>query len=112
MPTAITEITSKVQEQLLDALRAGQDAVVDTVTSVAGTVERVLPEPAKGTLAFNLPLATEAADQAFGFAEKVLDAQHRFVTRVLSALTPEDGTAASKPAPKAAAKTSTANAAA
>ena len=111
MPTAITEITSKVQEQVLDALRAGQDAVVDTVTTVAGTVERVIPEPAKGTLASNLPLATEAADQAFGFAGKVLDAQHNFVTRVLSALTPENGTAAAKPAPKAAPKAGTGNAA-
>jgi hypothetical protein len=101
MPTALTEITSKVQDQVLDALRAGQDAVVDTVTSVAGTVERVIPEPAKGTLAFNLPLASEAADQAFSFAGKVLDAQHNFVTRVLSALTPDNGAPAAKPAPKA-----------
>lgn len=101
MPTAISEITTKVQDQLLEALRAGQDAVVDTVTSVAGTVERVLPEPAKGTLAFNLPLATEAADQAFGFAEKVLDAQHKFVSRVLSAVTPQDGNTTPKPAAKA-----------
>ena len=112
MPTAITEITSKVQEQLLEALRAGQDAVVDTVTSVAGTVERVIPEQAKGTLAFNLPLASEAADQAFGFAEKVLDAQHQFVSRVLSAVTPNTAATATKPAPKAAAKTTTPNAAA
>jgi hypothetical protein len=101
MPTAISEITTKVQDQLLEALRAGQDAVVDTVTSVAGTVERVLPEPAKGTLAFNLPLASEAADQAFGFAEKVLDAQHKFVSRVLSDVTPQDGNPAPKPAAKA-----------
>ena len=103
MPTAISELTTKVQDQVLEALRAGQDAVVDTVTSVAGTVERVLPEPAKGTLASNLPLATEAADQAFGFAGKVLDAQHKFVTRVLSAVTPKNGTPAPKPTPKAAA---------
>ena len=107
MPTAISELTTKVQDQVLEVLRAGQDAVVDTVTSVAGTVERVLPEPAKGTLSFNLPLASEAANQAFGFAEKVLDAQHKFVTRVLSAVTPKDGTAAPKPAPKAAPKPST-----
>ena len=108
MPTAITEITAKVQDQLLEALRAGQDAVVDTVTSVAGTVERVLPEPAKGTLAYNLPLATEAADQAFGFAGKVLEAQHNFVSRVLSAVTPAGEDAAPKSAPKATTKSTTA----
>lgn len=107
MPTPITEITNRVQDQLLEALRAGQDAVVDTVTTVAGTVERVLPEQAKGTLAVNLPLATEAADQAFGFAGKVLEAQHKFVSRVLSAVTPADQ-AAPKAAPKATAKTNAA----
>ncbi|HET6810114.1 MAG TPA: hypothetical protein VFH50_03820 [Acidimicrobiales bacterium] len=111
MPTALTDITTKVQEQVLEALRAGQDAVVDTVTTVAGTVERVIPEPAKGTLALNLPLASEAADQAFGFAGKVLDAQHNFVNRVLSALTPDNGAPAAKPAPKAAPKAGTSNAA-
>ena len=111
MPTAITEITSKVQEQLLEALRASQDAVVDTVTTVADSVERVLPGPAKGTLASNLPLASEAADQAFSFAEKVLDAQHKFVNRVLSAVTPGAGAGAPKPAAKTAPKSGTSNAA-
>jgi len=100
MPTAITEITGKVQDQVLEALKAGQDAVVDGVTTLAETVKRVLPEPARGPLAANLPLATEAADQAFGFAGKVLEAQHKFVNRVLAAVTPEEA-AAPKPAAKA-----------
>ena len=100
MPNTITEITGKVQDQVLEALKAGQDAVVDTVTTVADTVKRVLPEPARGPLAANLPLATEAADQAFGFAGKVLEAQHKFVNRVLTAVTPTEP-AAAKPAAKA-----------
>lgn len=107
MPTPLTDITNRVQDQLLEALRAGQDAVVDTVTTVAGTVERVIPEPAKGTLAANLPLAAEAADQAFGFAGKVLEAQHKFVSRVLSAVTPGEQ-ASPKPAAKATPKTNAA----
>jgi ABC-type transporter Mla subunit MlaD len=90
MPTALTEITGKVQDQVLDVLRASQDAVVDTVTSVADTVQRVLPEPARAPLAANLPLASESVDQAFGFAGKVLEAQHNFVNRVLSAVTPKE----------------------
>jgi len=102
MPTTLTEITGKVQDQVLEALKAGQEAVVDTVTTVAETVKRVLPEQARGPLAANLPLATEAADQAFGFAGKVLDAQHKFVNRVITAVTPK-----SAPAPKAAPKTAT-----
>ncbi|HEV2370402.1 MAG TPA: hypothetical protein VGR90_11050 [Acidimicrobiales bacterium] len=96
MPTALTEITGKVQDQVLDALRAGQDVVVDTVTSVADTFQRVLPEPARAPLAANLPIANETVDQAFGFAGKVLEAQHNFVNRVLTAVTPKEASA--KPA--------------
>ena len=111
MPTALTEITAKVQDQVLEVLKTGQDAVVDTVTTVAGTVQRVLPEPARGPLAANLPLATEAADQAFGFAGKVLEAQHKFVTRVLTAVTPKETTPAPKSSTKAAAKPASSTAA-
>lgn len=103
MPT-ITEITSRFEDQVIDALKAGQDAVVETVRNVAGTVERVLPPQAKDGLAITLPTAKEAADKAFGFAERVLGTQHEFVNKVITAWSPTGTKAPSAKATTAKAK--------
>jgi len=88
MPTALTEITERIQDQVLEFVKTGQEAVIDAVRNLSSTVEGVLPEAAKTGLATNIPVATEAVDTAFGFAGKVLEAQHGFVTQVLGAVTP------------------------
>ncbi|MHB1444155.1 MAG: hypothetical protein ACYCTI_01935 [Acidimicrobiales bacterium] len=88
MPTALTEMTERIQDQVLDFVKTGQEAVIDAVRNISSTVEGVLPGAAKSGLAANIPVATEAVDSAFGFAGKVLEAQHGFVTQVLGAVTP------------------------
>lgn len=98
MPTSLTELTEKFQGQVIDLVKNGQDAVVDVVKSLSSTVEGVLPAPAKAGLATNIPVATEAVNSAYGFAGKVLELNHNFVTAVLGAWTPS---AEAKPAPKA-----------
>ncbi|MHB1924249.1 MAG: hypothetical protein ACYCSJ_06135 [Acidimicrobiales bacterium] len=67
MPTAITEITERIQDQVLDFVKTGQEAVIDAVRNLSSTVE---------------------GDSAFGFAGKVLEIQHGFFTQVLGAVTP------------------------
>ena len=107
MPTTIAEFTSRFEDQVIDALKAGQDTVVDTVRTVAGTVERVLPSQAKDGLATTVPTVVEAADKAFGFAERVLGTQREFVSKVVTAWNPSTTktsapkatSAKSKPAP-------------
>ena len=100
MPTTIAEFTSRIEDQVIDALKAGQETVVETVRNVAGTVERVLPPQAKDGLATTVPTVAEAADKAFGFAERVLGTQREFVTKVVTAWNPTGIKAAPKPAPK------------
>ena len=99
MPTALTELTEKFQGQVIDLVKNGQDAVVDVVRNLSSSIEGVLPAPAKAGLANNIPVATEAVNSAYGFAGKVMELNHKFVTSVLGAWTPSTG-AESKPAAK------------
>lgn len=98
MPTALSELTEKFQGQVIDLVKNGQEAVVDVVRNLSSSIEGVLPAPAKAGLANNIPVATEAVDSAYGFAGKVLELNHNFVTAVLGAWAPS---AEAKPAAKA-----------
>jgi hypothetical protein len=98
MPTALTELTEKFQGQVIDLVKNGQDAVVDVVRNLSSSIEGVLPAPAKTGLANNIPVATEAVNSAYGFAGKVLELNHKFVTSVLGAWDPSGE--AAKPAAK------------
>lgn len=101
MPNTLTDLTEKVQDQVLEAVKAGQEVVVQSVQNISGTVSRVLPATARHGLATNLPAATEVVDSAFEFAGRVLETQHGFITRMLDAAAPKTEAAASPRAPKA-----------
>jgi hypothetical protein len=98
----ITDITKTVEEQVLVAIAIAQEAVVDGVQRVAEAVEPVIPDVPR-------PFVTEAAellDDAFSFAEKLLQNGHQFVGRLLEA----SDTTAVAPAPKPAPATSASSA--
>jgi hypothetical protein len=97
----ITDITKTVEEQVLVAIAIAQEAVVDGVQRVAEAVEPVIPDVPR-------PFVTEAVallDDAFNFAEKLLQNGHQFVGRLLEASDTSATTAApaAKPAPATAA---------
>jgi hypothetical protein len=97
----ITDITKTVEDQVLGYLAIAQEVVVDGVHRVSEAVEPVIPDVPR-------PFASEAAgllDEAFTFAEKLLQSSHQFATRLLEA-----GDASAKPAAKPAASTSAASA--
>jgi hypothetical protein len=83
MPTAISDIAERVQDQVLEAVKTGQDAVVDSVRTLADRLDKSLPESTRASLGANLPAATEAVDSAFALAGRLLDTQHSFIQRVL-----------------------------
>ncbi|HZU74500.1 MAG TPA: hypothetical protein VE990_17200 [Acidimicrobiales bacterium] len=86
---SIVDVANTVQEQILEAVRAGQDMVVSSVSNWSGAVVGVLPEQPRGRLAEGLPRAVALVDNAFGFAEKLLDAQRQFAHRLVEAYTPK-----------------------
>jgi hypothetical protein len=86
---AVLEITD-VQEKVLDAVRTGQDAVVDAVKTVADK----LPSWSDLPYADQLPAPGEVVDRAFGYAEQVIDTQREFAKKLVDARK-LDGNAAS-----------------
>lgn len=100
---SVRETANSVQEQVLDALKSGEEAVLSAVRTAVETAEPVtslIPAP---VYAERLPLVTEVVESAFTFAEKVLANQKKFVTELLSTVAPEQKPAA-KPVPKATTK--------
>ena len=77
----VQEITENVQETVLGAINAAQDAVVETVKTWAGR----LPSPSDLPFADQLPEPGKLVDQAFDYAGKLLDSQRRFATRLVEA---------------------------
>ena len=91
-----TDITKTAEEQVLGYLAIAQEVVVDGVHRVSEAVQPVLPDVPR-------PFASEAAellDEAFTFAEKLLQNGHQFVGRLIEAsdTTPDVKPAAAKPA--------------
>jgi hypothetical protein len=80
---AVLEITD-VSEQVLDAVRTGQNAVVDAVKTVA----EQLPSWSELPYADRLPAPGEVVDRAFGYAEQVIDNQRDFAKKLAAAVTP------------------------
>src|SRR5579884_58478 len=85
---SITDIADTVQDQVFEAVKAAQDAVVEAVRNLADTVERLVPEGGRATVAERLPDTGKIVDRAFGFAERLLEAQHEFVSRLVEAAAP------------------------
>lgn len=95
--TTINETITKVQEQVLDAVKLGQDRAIEAIEAyVPG-----LP------FAEVLPQAAGVVDKSFAFAEALLVSQRAFAGRLFTALANE-----AKPAPVKSVKTTKATSAA
>ena len=88
----LTDFAATAQEQILDSLKIGQDAVVDGLKTLSAAVESVLadvpgldavPGIENVPFASELPNASEVVANAFGFAQKLITAQYEFVESVL-----------------------------
>ncbi|MCA1672555.1 MAG: hypothetical protein LC799_10250 [Actinobacteria bacterium] len=96
------QVTSEVQEQILDTVRVGQKAVLDFVRSWAQTVETTFSRFPELTFAQQGYKPTEALESAFGFTEKVLASQREFANKLYEASIP--ATRATPAAARAASK--------
>jgi hypothetical protein len=95
-----------VQDQVLQAVKKNQAAVVEAVRRWAESVEKIVPDVPTPSLPESLPNPSELIDQAFAFASNMLDAQREFTQQLLSAApslsrrTPEETGGESKPTAK------------
>ena len=93
--------TQELQEQFLDAIRKGQETVIEAVRTWVDTVQSVTPAMPLMPVPFaeQLPKPEEVVAGTYDFAEKLLSSQRQFAEELLKAtapLMPGDGKSAQK----------------
>jgi len=84
----ITDITKNAEDQVVDALTVVQDTVVGAVKTWAEIVAPLIPSPDTLPFGDQLPKPAEVVETTFGFAERVLATQKKFVEELAAAVTP------------------------
>jgi len=86
--TTTREITSEVQEKVLDSVKVGQRAIIDSVRSWATTSETFfskLPELSSTATAVK---PADLFETSFAFTERLLASQRDFATQLFEAALP------------------------
>lgn len=88
---------SRVQDQILEAIKRSQDATLKIVSAWSESVAKLtpqLPEMPKMPMIDALPKPDEVSDKFFEFAQELMNAQQEFVKRLIDALPKHDGPSA------------------
>lgn len=82
--------TQEIQGEVLDAVRKGQEAVVDAIKQWADTAQSITPSIPVPHLPYadKLPKPEELVASAYDFAEQLLASQRKFAEHVLEAAKP------------------------
>lgn len=83
-----TDMIGSLEDQVLDAVRQSQDAVVKAVRTWADAGKNLVPELPALPFADQLPSAKELLEQAFDFADRLLATQREFASAVYEAAKP------------------------
>lgn len=86
--STIQDAAQASQEQFVEALRQSQQAVLEAVAAWTKAVEEIAPPlPALAGIE-NLPKPEAVVDNAFDFAQKLLDTQREFAHNIVKAASP------------------------
>jgi hypothetical protein len=99
----VLEVASTVQDQVLDAIKAGQDALVSAVDTLADTTAPITEKLPAAPFADALVKPVDLIDNYFSFAQKFLASQKDFALRLAESYS--SAKPAAKPASRAATKT-------
>ena len=92
MATA-TDMIASLEDQVLETVKQGQEAVVKAVRTWADASKSLIPDLPPLPFADQLPNTTEIVENAFAFADKLLASQREFVAAILDAAKPVYGAA-------------------
>ena len=87
MATA-TEVISSVEDQVLEAVKQGQEAIVKAVRTWADASKSLIPDLPPLPFADQLPNTSELVENAFAFVDKILASQREFANELLEAAKP------------------------
>jgi hypothetical protein len=88
MSTTMNDVARTSQEQFLATVRQSQEAVVEAVGAWAKAVEGLIPTTPGLPGAEELPKPQAVIENAFDFAQQLLDAQREFARKVIAAAAP------------------------
>ena len=88
-----TDMITGLEDQVLETVKQGQEAVVKAVRTWADTTKNLIPDLPPLPFADQLPNTSEIVENAFAFADKLLASQREFVAAVLDAAKPVYGAA-------------------
>jgi hypothetical protein len=92
MATA-TDMYTGLEEQVLETVKQGQEAIVKAVRTWADASKNLIPDLPPLPFADQLPNASELVENAFAFADKILASQREFAAAILDAAKPVLGAA-------------------
>jgi hypothetical protein len=99
---SVLDTAVNVQDQVLDAIKASQDAVLSAVTTLVEKTAPIVDKLPSAPFADQMPSSVDALDKAFGFAEKLLASQKDFATKLAEVYAPAKASAKPKVATRAA----------
>ena len=85
---SMLDTATTVQDQVLDAIKAGQSAIISAVSTFAESASPITGKLAAVPFAARLPKPADVLETAFGFAEKLLATQKEFTTKLVDAYGP------------------------
>ncbi len=88
-----TEMITGLEDQVLETVKQGQEAIVKAVRTWADASKSLIPDLPPLPFADQLPNTTEIVENAFAFADKLLASQREFAAAILDAAKPVFGAA-------------------
>ena len=98
---SVLETATTVQDQVLDVIKAGQDAILSAVDTLADTVTPITEKLPTPPFADKIVNPIELVNNYFSFASKLMSSQQEFTLKLLDSYTPAK---TAKPAAKSTAK--------
>ena len=84
----VTEIVGTWEDQVLETVHQGQEAVVKAVGIWAEAAGNLIPQPLSLPYSDQIPAPAELVERYFEYSAKLLNAQKDFVGAVLGAVEP------------------------
>jgi hypothetical protein len=85
---SVLETAATVQDQILDAVKFGQDAVLSAVGTLASSTKPITEKLPASPFADRLPKPADVVDSYFGFAQKLLANQKDFTLKLAESYKP------------------------
>jgi hypothetical protein len=88
-----TEMFTGLEDQVLETVKQGQEAVVKAVRTWADASKNLIPDLPPLPFADQLPNVSEMVENGFAFADKLIASQREFAAAILEAARPVFGAA-------------------